>query len=223
MKILFSLLFFLIIFSYNSYGNDNKVVIINILGENLKFLKVDAGCFSFGDLWGDGDLDEIPVKKVCLDDFYIMDSEVTQSLFEKVLNYNPSHIKMGGDYPVDSVTLYDVDLFIKKISLMTNHKFRLPTEEEWEKAAKGKVITKWSGTDLETELNNFIVYDTYSSYPIKSKLPNDYGLYDMSGNVWEWVDKEVKPNFYIIKGGGWSSKIKDIRTSNKSYSNSGEG
>ncbi|MCA1927379.1 MAG: SUMF1/EgtB/PvdO family nonheme iron enzyme, partial [Calditerrivibrio sp.] len=195
--------------------SDLFLIVDNI---TLHFVKIDAGCL---DTLAASKYNNI--DKICFEKFYILDSEVTQNLFEKIMGYNPSHLKRGGDYPLDSTTLNDVDDFIGKLSKKTGKRFRLPKEYEWEFVAMGKNRTRWSGTDSMDNLSYYAIFNSESSEVVKSRLPNDRGVYDMSGNVWEWVDNEISPNKYVIKGGGWNSKAKDLIIENRTYSDSGEG
>lgn len=173
---------FVIFWSDFSYSKDSDTFLFvdNIM---LHFVRIEGGCFNT----------VTPSKyenrfRVCLKSFYILDSEVTQNLFENLMGYNHSHLKRGGDYPVDSTTLHDVDDFLRKLFQKSGKRFRLPRENEWEYAAMGSKHTRWSGTDSPDNLSYYAVFNSESSNIVKSKLPNDFGIYDMSGNVWEWVD-----------------------------------
>ena len=115
-----------------------------------------------GDTFGDGDADEKPVHEVCVDDFYLGKYEVTQGQWEKVMGNNPSCFK-GRDNPVEMVSWNDVQQFIDRLNSQSDRKYRLPTEAEWEYAARsGGKREKYSGTSQEGELDQYAWYDKNS-------------------------------------------------------------
>lgn len=201
---------------------------------------VKGGCFQMGDLFGDGYLAERPVHEVCLDDFYIGESEVTQKEWVAVMGANPSASNIGDDYPVDSVEWEDAQEFLKRLNEKTGKKYRLPTEAEWEYAARSRgKKEKFAGTNDESELGEYAWYDENSdgmTHPVKQKKPNALGLYDMSGNVWEWVydyydgdyysaspkDNPTGPSritsYHILRGGSWYSEARNVRTADRFWS-----
>ena len=196
---------------------------------------VKGGCFEMGDTFGDGLSDELPVHTVCVKDFSIGKYEVTQRQWRAVMKSNPSYFsKCGGDCPVEEVSWDDVQEFILKLNKKTGRKYRLPTEAEWEYAARsGGKLEKWSGTSDEQKLGEYAWYDDNSgnsTHPVGRKKPNGLGIYDMSGNVWEWVQDVYKHyadapdskhsrrhNGSVTRGGGWKGKSKDLRASNRFY------
>lgn len=157
-------------------------------------------------------------------DYYIGKYEVTQELWQAVMGENPSKNK-GADLPVESVTWYDCQDFIKELNRLTGRCFRLPTTVEWVYAANGGNNGngyKYSGSN---KLSDVAWYDENSkdkTHPIGTKLPNELGIYDMSGNVWEWcqtreLGKSTKRNpigeeFYKLCGGSWSDNAKYCRS-----------
>lgn len=102
----------------------------------MEFVFIKGGCFDMGDTFGDGRADEKPVHEVCVGDFYIGIYEVTQAQWEKVMGNNPSKFKGGGNYPVERVSWNDIQDFIERLNRQGGKRYRLPTEAEWEYAAR---------------------------------------------------------------------------------------
>ncbi len=131
---------------------------------------------------------ESPIHKVTVSSFYIGETEVTQALWKAVMGTNPSYYK-GDDLPVDQVSWKDCQAFIRELNYATGNNFRLPTEAEWEYAAKGGVQcgdTKYAG---RYRIDNVAWYTDNSgrtTHSVKKKSPNELGLYDICGNVLEW-------------------------------------
>ncbi len=200
----------------------------------MEFVLVRGGCFRMGDTFGDGLPSEKPVHEVCLNGFYIGKYEVTQAQWRKVMGKNPSHFKDCGDNcPVESVSWTDVQSFIAELNGMGSRKYRLPTEAEWEYAARdGGKAEKWAGTSSDDKLADYAWYDANSgdrSHPAGKKKPNALGLYDMSGNVWEWTQDWFGESYYpssprdnprgpdegtarVLRGGCWLDRAQDCRT-----------
>jgi formylglycine-generating enzyme len=185
-----------------------------------------AGCFQMGDTFGDGYSDELPLHQVCLSSFAIDRYEATQQKYLAATGTNPSNFS-GYDLPVENVSWSDADSYCRGIGK------RLPTEAEWEYAARsGGQNQKWAGTSSEPDLGNYAWYhDLYgTTHAVGQKLPNGAGMYDMTGNVWEWVADWYDPGYYaispvdnpqgpetadfrVIRGGGYSSVSWALRTS----------
>lgn len=183
------------------------------------------------------DKDEMPTHMVFISkDFYIGETEVTQNLWEYVMGENPSKIKdSSSNLPVDNITWEDAQTFCKNLSRLTKRKFRLPTEAEWEYAARGghkaEEQTIYSGSNDLNEVGWYDGNSNYRSHPVKTKKPNALGLYDMSGNVYEICqdskekyDKDGKEETdpmvnsgndtpKIRRGGAWSEPSKSERVS----------
>jgi formylglycine-generating enzyme len=199
----------------------------------IEFILVKGGCFQMGDVFNDGDREERPVHEVCVDDFYMGRFEVTQGQWKIIKDRNPSKNKGGDLYPVEDVSWNDVGDFLKELNEKTGRFFRLPTEAEWEYAAReGGRKEKWSGTNNESDIIAYAWYDENSqrnTHPVGQKKPNALGIYDMTGNVSEWVEDWYNRSYYeessrtdpngpsrggdrVFRGGSYKDKAKDIRT-----------
>ena len=175
---------------------------------------------------------EKPVHSVTLSGYYIGKTEVTQALWKAVMGSNPSEFK-GDDLPVERVSWYDCQEFIRELNALTGQNFRLPTEAEWEFACRGGNNSrgyKYSGSNY---IDNVAWYDGNSedkTHPVATKLPNELGLYDMSGNVWEWCSDwngkyssgaQTNPkgpydgSYRVIRGGSWIFSVGYCRSSRR--------
>jgi len=197
----------------------------------MEFIFVKGGEFEMGDVFGDGYAHE-RVHKVSVDNFLIGRFEVTQGEWKRVMGNNPSRFKKGNNYPVETVSWNDVQEFIQGLNQKTSLNFRLPTEAEWEYAARsGGKREKWAGTNKESNLEEYAWYRYNSgakTHPVGQKLRNELGLRDMSGNVFEWVEDCYDRLYYqdnpgdkqdgttrVIRGGGWYSEVDSIRTTHR--------
>ena len=190
---------------------------------DIEMVFVKGGTFTMGatsEQGSDAYSDETPTHSVTLSDFYIGKYEVTQAQWRAVMGNNPSYFK-GDNLPVECVSWNDIQKFIKKLNAQTGKNFRLPTEAEWEYAARGGNQSrgyKYSGSN---DRNNAWYKDNSSSktHPVGQKQPNELGIYDMSGNVWEWCQdwygsyssssqtNHTGPSSgsaRVLRGGGWS-------------------
>ena len=167
----------------------------------MELVLVKGGCFKMGDTFGDGYDSEKPIHEVCVSDFYIGKYELTQRQWQKVTGINPSKFSScGEDCPVEQVTWDDIQKFISTLNSQSGKKYRLPTEAEWEYAARsGGKKEKWAGTSKESLLGDYAWYSGNSgskTHPVGQKKPNSLGIYDMTGNVWEWCSDWYSEEYY---------------------------
>ena len=164
---------------------------------------VEGGTFTMGatsEQDSDAYDNEKPAHQVTLSSFYICKHEVTQEEWEAVMGSNPSNFK-GNRLPVENVSWEDCQTFISKLNSITGKHYRLPTEAEWEYAARGGNRSngyKYSGSNI---LSNVAWYDDNSgnkTHEVMTKSPNELGLYDMSGNVLEWCSDWYNGEYYAI-------------------------
>lgn len=196
---------------------------------------VEGGQFMMGSNDSDADPDEKEIRLVSVNDFCISRYEVTQSEWEEIMHKNLS-VFHGKSHPVECVSWDDANLFIKKLNRKTGRHYRLPSQEEWEYAARGgKYATesRYSGGDNLTEVGWMKDNSSQTTHKVGLLKPNALGLYDMTGNVHEWCDGQYDSLFYaqdtlmnkeydlinirIFKGGSWGNEAKHCRISNTNY------
>ncbi len=215
--------------SGNAGGNET----FTVNGVSFTMIKVEGGTFNMGatsEQGGDANGDESPVHSVTLSDYYIGETEVTQELWEAVMGSNPSYFK-GSQKPVEHVSWNDCKEFITKLNRLTGKNFRLPTEAEWEYAARGGNKSKGYKYSGSNTIGNVAWYTDNSSsktHDVKTKTPNELGIYDMSGNVWEWCEdwhgsyssgSQTNPmgpssgSDRVLRGGSWYYSAKYCRVS----------
>lgn len=158
---------------------------------SFTMLPVEGGTFQMGSLSTDEDAweDEMPQHQVTLSDFYMGETEVTQALWKEVMGNNPSFYPHDDQLPVEQVSWNDCQEFITKLNEMTGKTFRLPTEAEWEYAARGGNKGQghpYAGSQHISSVAWYTTNSNYSTHPVATKTANELGLYDMSGNVCEW-------------------------------------
>ena len=175
-------------------------------------------------------VDELPAHSVTLDGFYISCYETTQQLWEAVMGSNPSFFP-GINQPVESVSWNMVQTFINKLNNTYHTNYRLPTEAEWEFATRGGNKSKgyrYSGSDVVDDVAWFSNDEVEHPQPVGGKTPNELGLYDMSGNIFEWVNDwygkysskpQVNPkgpdkgSDHVLRGGSWKHSSNGMRVS----------
>lgn len=173
----------------NPVSYSNGVLTVN--GVQYCMIKVEGGTFTMGatsEQGSDANDNEKPTHQVTLSTYYIGRTEVTQALWEAVMGSNPSSFK-GKKLPVENVSYDDCKQFIEKLNVMTGQDFRLPTEAEWEFAARGGNQShgyKYSGSNYLDDVAWFGENSGSETNTVATKRPNELGIYDMSGNVFEW-------------------------------------
>jgi formylglycine-generating enzyme required for sulfatase activity len=203
----------------------------------ITFIKIEPGCFQMGQnkKFKESSEAELPNHRVCIDKpFYLGETEVTQKQWEELMGSNPSKSK-GLYKPVERVSWDDVQVFIKKLNEREGgNSYRLPTEAEWEYAARAGSSSVYSFGDNEKDLSDYAWYGNLgyggSSREVGHKKPNQWGLYDMHGNVWEWVQDWYGAAYYsnspvndpkgpesgqyrVYRGGSWVGKAVNLRSS----------
>ena len=220
----------------------------NAFGLNLHMVYVKGGSFEMGatpEQGNDAYADEFPVHTVTLDDFFIGKYEITQwqwmmlmgAEFARLVVEDSSNTidGVGANYPTYYVSWERAELFCQRLSAVTGRTYRLPTEAEWEYAARGgqhKDGTKYSGDNDSKKVAWRFLNSDGVVHPVGQKKPNGLGLYDMSGNVWEWCSDWYSPNYYSVspthnpkgpetgafrvkRGGSWRFKQNSCRVSRR--------
>jgi formylglycine-generating enzyme required for sulfatase activity len=210
---------------------------ITIPGTNVSFkmIGVEGGTFWMGSADDDSNAeeDEKPRHQVTLSDFSIGETEVTQELWETVMGEKDSYSR-GPNYPKCNVSMEDCEVFIGKLISLTGRNFRLPTEAEWEYAAKGGNKSKgftYSGSNNANDVAWFTGNSGNKIHEVATKSPNELGVYDMSGNAQEWCSDFYDDDYYsssplsnpiatygsgsVYRGGDWNDELKEIRVCNR--------
>ena len=194
----------------------------------MKFAFVPSGCFSMGSTQGAEN--EKPKHPVCLEDFWMGVHEVTQEVWKQVMKTLPEQSQKGKSLPVENISWNDVMTFIERLNRSGSPKFRLPSEAEWEFACRsaGRDESYCGGEDSDSlawQQNN----SDNQAHPVGQRQANLLGLFDMSGNVWEWVDDWYDADYYqrsppnnpkgpatgrskVLRGGTWMSAPKFLRS-----------
>jgi formylglycine-generating enzyme required for sulfatase activity len=204
------------------------------ISPGIEFVQIPAGEFDMGSPPNEAEdwSEEVPVHRVKISNaFYMGKYEVTQKQWCKVMGNNHSYFK-GDDLPVEQVSWDDVQEFIKKLNEReSTNKYRLPSEAEWEYAARAGTTTRYSFGDDESKLGDYAWFSANSgskTHEVGQKKPNPCGLYDMHGNVWEWV-QDIWHDIYhgaptdgsawegdgsgrVLRGGGWGNNAEPCRS-----------
>lgn len=217
---------------------ENKDEPFTVKGVSFNMIHVEGGTFQMGatsEQGSDVGSDEKPVHQVTLSSFFIGETEVTQELWEAVMGSNPSWYK-GKKCPVENVSWDNIQEFIRKLNAMTGKQFRLPTEAEWEYAARGgkkSMGYKYSGSNTIDDVAWYTENTNHKrTCDVKTKQANELGLYDMSGNVYEWCNdcygdyssssqsnpkgpSSTSNHKRVLRGGAFSQSAKDCRVSGR--------
>ena len=249
------IIFVCILFIFGCMKKPNMVSVGPVLPEidfELDMVLVQSGSFTMGNSNGIYELNELPLHNVTVSNFFISKFEITQEQYGQVKSYDSSFFKYD-TYPVEQVTWYEAVSFCNKLSLIENlepcynlktwdcnfnkNGYRLPTEAEWEFAARGGTQSedyKYSGGDNLNDIAWYILNSGEQPHVIGTKQPNELGLHDMTGNVWEWCwdryDSEyystspendpkgpVGPLVRVFRGGSWQNDVNKLRLSQRSF------
>jgi len=201
----------------------------------MAFIRIAGGCYDMGcgDWTAQCDSDELPVHKVCVDDFWMGQYEVTQNEWEIIMGENPSLSAYGKHYPVEKVSWKEVQAFIRKLEKKSKHRFQLPTEAQWEFACRsGGQPYKYAGTGMDiNHVGWFNENSLLITHSVGSKAPNLLDLFDMSGNVSEWCQDAYQSDAYkkhaknnpvvrrkgkkVVRGGDWSDDYSHLRCADR--------
>lgn len=206
---------------------------------NPDMIFVKGGTFKMGSVLGG--TDEQPVHVVTLSDFYIGKCEVTQLEWKVIMDKDTNKRYFGGcdSCPVERVSWYNVQEFINELNDRTKLHYRIPTEAEWEYAARGGSISKgfkYSGNNTDDSVAWKVGNSNTMTHPVGLKKPNELGIYDMCGNVFEWCSDWYSPTWYnvspkkdpagpetgvfkVIRGGSWFYNYAGLRVSDRESAN----
>ena len=217
--------------SVNSDGNTTTDTTVNSIEPVM--ITVQGGSFAMGSNTND---DEKPVHEVTLSSFKIAKYVTTVAQWQKIMGTNPAR-NACMDCPVTSVSWDEIQAFILKLNALTGKHYRLPTEAEWEFAARGGVKSKgfeYAGSNDSNEVAWTTANSGLTSHPVGQKKPNELGLYDMSGNTWEWCTDWFDENYYakspvndpqgpasgpfrVVRGGNFHNPPTDARVAYRPY------
>jgi formylglycine-generating enzyme required for sulfatase activity len=200
----------------------------------MTFVKIPSGSFQMG---SNEDDSEKPIHPVNIKSFYMMTTEVTQAMWKEIMGDNPSNWK-GDNLPVECVSWNDVQEFLKKLNQRDpGRNYRLPSEAEWEYACRAGTTTRYYNGDNANTLGEIAWYGNNSgnaTHPVGQKKANSWGLYDMSGNVWEWCEDywhddytgaptngsawlSPSSSYRVLRGGSWIYFDSSCRSADRSY------
>ena len=197
--------------------------------EEPAMVRIEGGCFQMGSPESEeGRSSDEQQHQVCVRDFEIGKTEVTQREWEAVMGDNPSRFKNGDNYPVESVSWTDVQGYLAKLNRKTGQNYRLPTEAEWEYACRGGAAgSRYCGGNDVDRVAWYGGNSNGQTHPVGRKVANGYGLYDMSGNVWEWTCSMYINNYngaeqecankdttgpLAVRGGSWFNQPDVVRS-----------
>ncbi len=232
------------VYDYPVPGVAKQRIQVGNTNQSFEVVLVKAGTFNMGSSATDpvASVTELPSHPVAIsEDFFIGTVEVTQRLYETVLNNNPSRDARGGDYPVESVDYASALEFCERLSDLTGRTFTLPTEAQWEYAARGghkapSPASAYPGADILGDVAWCAATSEGSIHPVGQKVSNQLGIFDMAGNVWEWCLDWYGAGYYsdpglsladpqgpregterVIRGGGWNASPVSCRVTDRDY------
>lgn len=232
----------------NSSLNDSNILTFDLGNEIiLEMIKIPSGEFLMGSPFGDGNNSEYPQHLVNISEFYLGKYPITQPQWQIIIGNNPAYFKeqlsiftnqgVLGHFPVESVSWHDCQDFCQKLSQKTGKFFKLPSESQWEYACRAGATTRYYFGNSQAQLAEFAWYQDNSHNKIQSvgkKAPNNWGLYDLLGNVWEWCEDSWANSYHntpidgmawegnnqkkkkILRGGSWFDSALQCRCSNRS-------
>lgn len=191
----------------------------------IEMVSVRGGRFNMGctaEQGGDCNNNERPAREVNVGNFSIAKYPVTQALWTRVMGSNPSQYQ-GDNRPVDRISFRDAQNFINRLNTMTGRRYRLPTEAEWEYAARGGAVSRGYRYAGSNNLDEVAWYGrSDGTRAVGTRKPNELGIHDMSGNVREWVSDRygiygetgaAPGTDRVLRGGGWTQRARDCRVS----------
>ena len=218
----------------NRQGKDEKNYVENVMGIKLEMIYVKGGTFIMGNTSEKGGCsDERPITEIYLDSYYIGAFEVTQKQWNIIMR-GENIADENDNLPITYVSWNEATLFCDKLSQLTGKNYKLPTEEQWEYAARGGIKNsnrKYSGSDEIDKVSWYSSNSNKEIHPVGLKHPNELGIYDMSGNVYEWCldtymsytykNDSVKHhgvgNNKVLRGGCWSDYASSCRVTHRFY------
>ena len=223
-------------------SQSSQVLTETLLGNiKLEMVKIPVGSFLMGSADNDASAydSEKPQHRVDLQEFYLGKYPVTQEQYQAVRGNNPSHFHNKPQNPVEKVSWNDVQEFCQKLNQQTGKKYRLPNEAEWEYACRAGTQTHYYFGDNAEQLREYAWYRDNSgstTHLVGQKKPNNWGLYDMHGTVWEWCEDRWYENYgdspkdggswnenysqssaKVLRGGSWSGYARDCRSANRGW------
>lgn len=226
-------------FAQTEESKDSEVCTFTANGVSFNMRQIKGGSFKMGAAPSDtlAEKDELPQHDVTVSDYYLGETEVTQELWFAVMGGKNRMRYKGEHRPAIQITWLQCQEFISKLNVLTGQHFRMPTEAEWEYAAKGGQYAKNTAYSGSSDINavawfksNVYDLDERGAHDVATKQPNELGLYDMTGNVWEWCSDHYGPypsnaqtnpkgpdhgQLHIVRGGSWSIAEKNCRITNR--------
>ena len=208
-------------------GSTSTSKTFSVNGVSFKMISVQGGTYTMGatsEQGSDAYDDEYPAHSETVSNFMIGETEVTQELWQAVMGSNPSYFTGSMQYPVENVSWNDCQTFINRLNQLTGQNFRLPSEAEWEYAARGGKKSngyKYSGSNDVNAVAWYWDNSSERTHTVKTKQPNELGIYDMSGNVYEWCQDYWRNDYNssynyscrVLRGGSWGNRAGYVRVS----------